>query len=90
MVEDVIQPTLHQTPVSFGLWFGQAQLRDYTTLDESIGSGSGESLERGIQARKETLIAMKLLSDCMGPIVWEVIGNSCSLCDQVSWQTAER
>ena len=80
------------TRPQFRLACGSVRRNSESTLLSivSTGSGSGDGLERGIQARKETLIAMKLLSDCMGPIIWEVIGNSCSLCDQVSWQTAER
>ena len=35
-------------------------------------------------------IAMKLLGDSMGPVVWDVIGNSCSLRDHVSRQSGRK
>jgi len=73
MVDGVIEPVLHKAAVSFGLWFDQAQLRDcYSSLglDRVDGSRSDEGLQRGIQARKEISIAMNLLGDSMGPVVW--------------------
>ena len=33
---------------------------------------------------------MKLLGFSMGPVVWDVIGNSCSLGDHLSWQTGRK
>ena len=81
------------TAVSFGLWLDQAQLRDRQSsprLDRIEGSRSDDGLERGIQAYGETSIAMKLLGDSMGPIVWDVFGNSCPLRDHVSRQTGRK
>jgi hypothetical protein len=51
------------------------------------GGRSDGGLECDIQARKRTSIAMKLLGDSMGPVVWDVIGNSCLVRDHVSRQT---
>ena len=53
-------------------------------------SQADDGLENGIQARKEISKAMKLLGDSMGPVVWDVIGNSRSLRDHVSRNTSRK
>ena len=57
---------------------------------QHLPSRSDDGPERGIQVRKEISIAMKLLGDSMGPVVWDVIGNSCSLRGHVSRQTGRK
>ena len=92
MVDGVIEPGLHEAAVPFGLWFDQAQLRyRYSSLrfHRVDGSRSDDGLERGIQARKEISISMKLLGDSMGPVVWDVIGNSSITIDKKNVRDAK-